>query len=252
LLNILETIALYRAMRAEPDKDWTPRVKIFAGKAAASYHRAKLIIRLANDVAKTINADPVTSGRLKLVFLPNYSVSLAESIIPAADISEQISTAGLEASGTGNMKLALNGALTIGTLDGANIEIRDHVGPENIFIFGMTAAEAQARARQGYNAEAEIAASPALADAIDAIAEGDFSPTEPHRYSGLADMLRHDDRFLLCADFNSYYATQRKIDETWAHPEAWWTSAILNTAGMAWFSSDRAIGEYARLVWGLS
>jgi starch phosphorylase len=252
LLNILETIALYQAMRAEPEKDWTPRVKIFAGKAAASYHRAKLIIRLANDVAKTINADPVTNAKLKLVFLPNYSVSLAEAIIPAADLSEQISTAGLEASGTGNMKLALNGALTIGTLDGANIEIRDHVGADNIFIFGMTAQEAQARAARGSNAEAEIAASPAVADALDAIAEGDFSPSDPNRYTSLTDMLRHDDRFLLCADFDSYYATQRQIDATWRHPKTWWQSAILNTANMAWFSSDRAIGEYARLVWGLS
>jgi starch phosphorylase len=252
LLNILETIALYQAMRAEPEKDWAPRVKIFAGKAAASYHRAKLIIRLANDVAKTINADPVTSAKLKLVFLPNYSVSLAESIIPAADLSEQISTAGLEASGTGNMKLALNGALTIGTLDGANIEIRDHVGPENIFIFGMTAAEAAARSARGTNAEPEIAASPALADALDAIAEGDFSPADPNRYASLTDMLRHDDRFLLCADFDSYYATQRKLDATWRQPATWWQSAILNTAGMAWFSSDRAISDYARLVWGLS
>jgi starch phosphorylase len=252
LLNILETIALYQAMRAEPDRDWTPRIKIFAGKAAASYHRAKLIIRLANDVAKTINADPVTGHLLKLVFLPNYSVSLAESIIPAADLSEQISTAGLEASGTGNMKLALNGALTIGTLDGANIEIRDHVGADNIFIFGMTAQEAQARAARGLNAESEIAASPALADALDAIAEGDFSPSDPNRYTSLTDMLRHEDRFLLCADFDSYYVTQRKIDATWRHPETWWQSAILNTANMAWFSSDRAINDYARLVWGLS
>jgi starch phosphorylase len=252
LLNILETVALYQAMRAQPEVDWTPRVKIFAGKAAASYHRAKLIIRLANDVARVINADPLTSDRLKLVFLPNYSVSLAESIIPAADLSEQISTAGLEASGTGNMKLALNGALTIGTLDGANIEIRDHVGPENIYIFGMTAAEVAVRSVRGFNAEAEIAASPALADAIDAIAEGDFSPADPHRYISLAQMLRYDDRYLICADFDSYYATQRKIASAYRrHPETWWQSSILNTAGMAWFSSDRSISDYARLVWGL-
>jgi len=251
LLNILETIALYHAMRAEPEKDWTPRVKIFAGKAAASYFRAKLIIRLANDVARTINADPVTSRFLKLVFLPNYSVSLAETIIPAADLSEQISTAGLEASGTGNMKLALNGALTIGTLDGANIEIRDHVGAENIFIFGMTAEEAAQRRTKGYDTAAEVAASPALADALDAVGEGDFCPAEPERYASLVDMLRHDDRFLLCADFSSYYITQRVIDETWRHPAAWWKSAILNTAHMAWFSSDRAIAEYARDIWGL-
>jgi starch phosphorylase len=252
LLNILETIALHRAMRAEPDRHWTKRVKIFAGKAAASYHRAKLIIRLANDVAKIINNDPVTGDRLKLVFLPNYSVSLAEAIIPAADLSEQISTAGLEASGTGNMKLALNGALTIGTLDGANIEIRDHVGPENIFIFGMTAAEVETRRARGYDTQAEIAASPALADALDAIAEGDFSPDDLNRYTGLVDMLRHDDRFLLCPDFESYYTAQRQVDATWEDPERWWQASILNTAGMAWFSSDRAIGEYADSVWGLS
>jgi starch phosphorylase len=252
LLNILETVNLYRAMRAAPHADWTPRVKIFAGKAAASYHRAKLIIRLANDVAKIINNDPVTGDKLKLVFLPNYSVSLAESIIPAADLSEQISTAGLEASGTGNMKLALNGALTIGTLDGANVEIRDHVGVDNIFIFGMTAAEAQARAACGFSSKAEIDASPALADVLDAIGEGDFSPEDPHRYTGLTDMLRHDDRFLLCADFDSYDATQRRIDALWQNPATWWQKSILNTAGMAWFSSDRAIGEYASSVWGLS
>jgi starch phosphorylase len=252
LLNILETIALHQAMRADPRKDWTPRVKIFAGKAAASYHRAKLIIRLANDVAKTINNDPITGDRLKLVFLPNYSVSLAESIIPAADLSEQISTAGLEASGTGNMKLALNGALTVGTLDGANIEIRDHVGDDNIFIFGMTAAQAETRRQRGCNAEAEIAASPALANVLDAIAEGDFSPTETNRYASLVHMLRHDDRFLVCADFDSYCATQRHIDDVWQTPTKWWQSSILNTANMAWFSSDRAIGEYARDIWGVS
>ncbi len=252
LLNILETVALYQAMRAQPDVDWTPRVKIFAGKAAASYYRAKLIIRLANDVARTINADPLTSDRLKLVFLPNYSVSLAEAIIPAADLSEQISTAGLEASGTGNMKLALNGALTIGTLDGANVEIRDHVGPENIYIFGMTTEQVATRSARGFNAEAEIAASPVLSDAIDAIAKGEFSPTDPNRYESLVQMLRYDDRYLLCADFDSYYATQRKTAADYRRrPETWWKSSILNTASMAWFSSDRSIEEYARYIWGL-
>jgi len=249
LLNILETIALYHAMRARPDEDWTPRVKLFAGKAAASYHRAKLIIRLAGDVGRVINADTALRDRLKLMFLPNYSVSLAEAIIPASDLSEQISTAGMEASGTGNMKLALNGALTVGTLDGANIEIRDHVGPDNIFIFGMNAAEVAARAAGGFAAADAIAASPMLAEVLDALAAGAFSPEEPGRYAGLVDMLRHDDRFMVCADFDSYYATQRRIDALWASPAAWWRASVLNTAGMGWFSSDRAIREYAGQIW---
>jgi starch phosphorylase len=251
LLNILETVALYNAMRADPKQDWVPRVKIFAGKAAASYVRAKSIIRLAGDVAKVINNDRATRDRLKLVFLPNYSVSLAELIIPASDLSEQISTAGLEASGTGNMKLALNGALTIGTLDGANVEIRDHVGAENIFIFGMTAAEVEVRRARGYDSGAEIAASPALAAVLDAIGGGAFSPEEPARYAGLVEMLRHDDRFLLCADFDSYAKTQRAVAALWRRPEAWWRTSILNTAGMGWFSADRAIREYAANIWNV-
>ncbi len=187
LLNILETIALYNAMRAEPGRNWVPRVKIFAGKAAASYQQAKLIIKLASDVARIVNRDPTVRGLLKVVFLPNYNVSLAESIIPAADLSEQISTAGMEASGTGNMKFALNGALTIGTLDGANIEIRDHVGAENIFIFGLTAAEVDERRRTGIDAGAAIAASPVLDEVLDAVGSGVFSPDDRSRYSGLVD-----------------------------------------------------------------
>jgi glycogen phosphorylase len=251
LLNILETIALYDAIRAQPMNDWEPRVKIFAGKAAAGYYQAKLIIKLAHDVARVINSDPTVRDVLKLVFLPNYSVSMAEVIIPAADLSEQISTAGMEASGTGNMKLALNGALTIGTLDGANIEIRERVGHENMFIFGLTAEEVEARRRHGTDAVATIAASPVLAEVLDAVQSGVFSPDEPDRYRGLVDSLRYHDHFMVCADFESYYTTQREVAALWNRPEAWWKSAILNTAGVGWFSSDRSIREYADLIWNV-
>ncbi|ACL60113.1 glycogen/starch/alpha-glucan phosphorylase [Methylobacterium nodulans] len=249
LLNILETVALYQAILAEPQRDWPARVKLFAGKAASSYHQAKLIIRLACDVAKRVNADPVVAGRLQVAFVPNYSVSLAEAIIPAADLSEQISTAGLEASGTGNMKLALNGALTIGTLDGANIEIREHVGDENIFIFGLTAAGVQATtAEPGYAARA-IAASPRLKAALDLIASGGFSPEEPHRFRPLVDELTGQDRYLLTADFDDYWRVQREVDAAWRRPRTWWRAAILNTARTAWFSSDRTMREYAEDIW---
>ncbi|MBN8872434.1 MAG: glycogen/starch/alpha-glucan phosphorylase [Rhodospirillales bacterium] len=249
LLNILETIALYNAIRARPMSDWTPRVKIFAGKAAASYQTAKLIIKLAHDVARVVNSDPTVRNALKVVFLPNYSVSLAEVIIPAADLSEQISTAGMEASGTGNMKFALNGALTIGTLDGANVEIREHVGPENIAIFGLTADEVAARRTRGIDAGDVIAGSPALSEVLDAVQSGVFSPDDRDRYRGLVDALRYHDYFMVCADFDSYYATQREIAALWNRPEAWWKSAIMNTAGMGWFSSDRSIREYASEIW---
>ena len=179
MLNILEAIALYNAIRARPMDDWTPRVKIFGGKAAASYHQAKLIIKLIHDVAKVINSDPTVRNVLKIVFLPNYSVSLAEVIIPAADLSEQISTAGMEASGTGNMKFALNGALTVGTLDGANIEILERVGDDNMFIFGLTAEQVAARRRTGIDATDLIAASPILAEVLSSVQAGVFSPDEP-------------------------------------------------------------------------
>ena len=249
LLNILETVALYQAIKAEPHRDWTPRVKLFAGKAAPSYTQAKLIIRLASDVAKRVNADPDVAGRLTVAFVPNYSVSLAESIIPAADLSEQISTAGLEASGTGNMKLALNGALTIGTLDGANIEIKDHVGPDNIFIFGLDAAGVQrVQAQPGYASRA-IAASARLRGALDMIAAGGFSHGEPGRFRPLVDELTHGDRFLLTADFDDYWRAQREVDAAWRRPKTWWKSAILNTARTAWFSSDRTMREYAEEIW---
>jgi starch phosphorylase len=227
-------------------------VKLFAGKAAASYMQAKLIIKLINDVAKTVNDDPIVRGRLRVVFLPDYNVSLAESIIPAADLSEQISTAGMEASGTGNMKLALNGALTVGTLDGANIEIRDHVGKDNIFIFGLEAHEVEERRRQGLDAGAAIAACPELADVLAAIESGVFSPDEPNRFLGLAHALRHSDYYMVLADFAAYYATQRRIDELYLSRSRWTEMSIRNIAHMSWFSSDRAIREYATDIWNVS
>ncbi len=249
LLNILHTVALYDSIRSRSTQDWVPRVKIFAGKAAPGYHQAKLIIRLAHDVAEVINNDPTVRDLLKVVFLPNYSVSLAETIIPAADLSEQISTAGMEASGTGNMKMALNGALTIGTLDGANVEIREHVGAENIFIFGMTAAEVQARQAGGYDAHAAVAASPALAEVLEALRNGAFSPHEPHRYRALVDGLLANDRFFVTADFDAYCESHRQVAQRWSDRGAWWRSAILNTARTGWFSSDRTIREYASEIW---
>jgi starch phosphorylase len=249
LLNILETIALYDAMRAQPMRNWVPRVKIFAGKAAASYHRAKLIIKLCNDVARVINNDPTLRGMLKVVFLPNYNVSLAETIIPAADLSEQISTAGMEASGTGNMKFALNGALTIGTMDGANVEIHERVGAENIFIFGLTAQQVERRRRHGYNPGDAIAQSGALKEVLDAVGSGVFSPGQPDLYRELVDDLYHRDPFFVAADFDTYATTQREVAARWRDPAAWWRSSVLNTARTSWFSSDRSMREYAGDIW---
>ncbi len=251
LLNLIETVALYDQIRSHPERDWVPRVKLFAGKAASSYHNAKLIIKLANDVARRINADPAIGGLLKVAFVPNYNVSLAEKIIPAADLSEQISTAGMEASGTGNMKFAMNGALTIGTLDGANVEIRDHVGAENIVIFGMTADEVAAKRAGGYNPREAIEASPELAQALANIASGVFSPDDPDRYKGLMAGLYDGDWFMLAADFDSYAAAQREVDRRWSSRPEWNAATIRNVARVGWFSSDRTIGEYAREIWGI-
>ena len=249
LLNVLHTIALYNEIRAHPTRDFVPRVKIFAGKAAASYHLAKLIIKLIHDVGRVVNNDPAVRGMLKVVFLPNYNVSLAEAIIPASDLSEQISTAGMEASGTGNMKFALNGALTIGTLDGANVEIREHVGDDNIFIFGLTAAEVNERRSKGIDARETIAASPRLREALDEIATGVFSPDDTSRYAQLVDILTYHDHFMVTADFESYCDAQQAVANRWRDRRAWWRSSILNTANVAWFSSDRAIQEYADEIW---
>jgi starch phosphorylase len=210
-----------------------------------------LIIKLANDVANVINNDPLVGDLLKIVFLPNYNVSLAELIIPSADLSEQISTAGMEASGTGNMKLALNGALTIGTFDGANIEISEHVGDNNIFIFGLRAAGVAERRRRGLDATEVIAASPDLSAAADAVATGRFSPEDPHRFAGLAHMLRYSDPYMVAADFDAYRKAQRGVDELWQSPQKWRRAALLNIAGMSWFSSDRAIAQYAEEIWDI-
>jgi starch phosphorylase len=251
LLNLVETVALYDQIRSHPELNWVPRVKIFGGKAASSYHNAKLTIKLANDIARRVNSDPSVGGLLKVVFVPNYNVTKAERLIPAADLSEQISTAGMEASGTGNMKFALNGALTIGTLDGANVEIKDHVGDDNIFIFGLTADEVADQRANGYNPRAIIEQSRELNQALHSIASGVFSPDDPTRYTGLIDGIYNSDWFMLSADFDSYAATQRAVDARWDDQKAWRASAIRNIANVGWFSSDRTIGEYARDIWGV-
>lgn len=250
LLNLLHAVALYQDIRNDPATPRVPRVKIFAGKAAPSYHQAKLIIKLANDVARIVNDDPTVRGLLKVVFIPNYNVSLAEAIIPAADLSEQISTAGLEASGTSNMKFALNGALTIGTLDGANVEMSERIGLENLFIFGLTAQLVEARKHAGeLSMSGEIAASPRLQEALQAIGSGVFSPDDANRYAALVEGLRHDDRFMLCADFEAYWQAQERVEALWREPARWWRAAVLNTARVGWFSSDRTIREYAEDIW---
>jgi len=251
LLNLLETVALYQAIRDDPNRDWVPRVKIFAGKAAADYVRAKLIIKLAHDIGRAVNSDPTVKALLKMVFIPNYSVSIAESIVPAADLSEQISTAGMEASGTGNMKLALNGALTIGTLDGANVEIRERVGGENFFAFGLSADEVEDRQRDRFAGATAVSASPLLARVLDSLGAGEFSPDDPNRYRALVDAISGYDQFMVAADFDAYWNAQRSVDAAWRQPAAWWRASILNTARTSWFSSDRAIREYAHDIWGL-
>ncbi len=249
LLNIVETVALYDQIRSHPELDWQPRVKLFAGKAAPSYHNAKLIIKLINDVARVINNDPSVRGLLKVVFIPNYNVSLAEVMVPAADLSEQISTAGMEASGTGNMKFGLNGALTIGTLDGANVEMRDNVGADNIVIFGLTAEEVAGVRTDGHNPRQLIEQSRELAQALAAISSGVFSPDDRTRYTDLIEGIYAHDWFMVAADFDSYAAAQRDVDLLWANKPAWYNKTICNTARMGWFSSDRTIRQYADEIW---
>ncbi|SFE74200.1 glycogen/starch/alpha-glucan phosphorylase [Roseivivax sediminis] len=249
-LNILEAIAHWQEIKDDPNAGWTPRIKIFAGKAAPGYFFAKDIIRLINDVARVVNADTATRDKLQVAFLPNYNVTLAERLIPAADLSEQISTAGKEASGTGNMKFALNGAPTVGTLDGANVEIREHVGADNFFLFGMTAPEVTERRMLDGHARAAIEADPRLARALDAIRDGTFSPDDPDRYAGIIENLAGHDYFLVCSDFTDYWRAQREVDAAYADPARWAGMAALNTARSGWFSSDRTIRGYMSDIWG--
>ncbi|MDM4764663.1 glycogen/starch/alpha-glucan phosphorylase [Pelomonas sp. SE-A7] len=251
LLNILHVIARYQAIVANPGANWTPRTVVIAGKAASAYQMAKSIIQLAHDVGRVVNSDPRVGDKLKLVFLPNYGVSLAETILPAAELSEQISTAGTEASGTGNMKFALNGALTIGTWDGANIEMAEAMGTENMFVFGLR-TEAVAKIKTlGYDPRLYVEENRQLKAVIDAIASGEFSGGDTHRYKALVDKLLGHDPYLLMADFADYVATQLRVDALYQDPVAWNRRAILNVAGMGWFSSDRTIAEYVERVWSV-
>ena len=253
LLNVLHVITRYNRIKADPDASWVPRVNIFAGKAASAYYVAKHIIHLINDVADVINNDPQVKNKLKVVFIPNYGVSLAQIIIPAADLSEQISTAGTEASGTSNMKFALNGALTIGTLDGANVEMREHVGVENIFIFGNTTPQVEQLRKEGYNPRKYFEEDAELHQVLTQIATGVFSPQEPGRYRNLFDALvNFGDHYQLLADYRSYVDTQDKVDKLYRQPDEWQRRAALNIAGMGYFSSDRTIQEYADEIWHIS
>ena len=252
LLNILETIARWNAIRKNPTGNWVPRVKIFGGKSAPGYGVAKEIIHLINDVATVINADPVTGDLLKVVYPANYNVSMAERLIPAADLSEQISTAGKEASGTGNMKFMLNGAPTIGTLDGANVEILHEVGAENFFLFGLTATEVVRHREDPDHARKAIEASPPLQDVLQMIAEGRFSRDQPDRYHGLVHRMWHSDYFLVASDFDAYLAAQAHADAAYRDPQRWLAMAAMNTARSGFFSSDRTIRGYMKDVWSVT
>ncbi|MFN3846674.1 MAG: glycogen/starch/alpha-glucan phosphorylase [Paracoccaceae bacterium] len=252
LLNILQTIGHWEAIRQNPNLPWVPRVKIFGGKAAPGYAVAKEIIRLINDVARVINADPVTGDLLKIVYPANYNVSMAERLIPAADLSEQISTAGKEASGTGNMKFMMNGAPTIGTLDGANVEILQEVGEESFFLFGMTAPEVMERRKDPDHARKAIEASQTLQDVLQMIAEGRFSPDQKDRYHDLVHRVWHHDYFLVASDFDAYNDAQARVELVFSDRDAWVTMAAMNTARSGFFSSDRTIRSYMNDVWNVA
>lgn len=252
LLNVLGVIHHYFRIKNSSEKNFVPRTVFIGGKAAPGYYMAKLIIKLINDVANVINNDPDTSNYLKMFFLPNYRVSLAEKIFPASEISEQISTAGTEASGTGNMKFALNGALTIGTLDGANIEIKDAVGDDNIFIFGLNAEEVAHLKDNGYNPYDYYLWNNNIKDILNTIANGYFSPDDKDRFKPIFDsLLNNGDKYMLLADFQSYIECHDRIDEEYKDTLAWTKKSIMNVANMGYFSSDRTIAEYAKDIWGI-
>jgi starch phosphorylase len=250
LLNVLQVIARYNRIKADPNRNIVPRTVVFAGKAAPGYFLAKRIIKLINNIGDIINKDVDVKDRLKIVFMPNYSVSLAEKIIPAADLSEQISTAGYEASGTGNMKFALNGALTIGTMDGANVEMAEEIGEDNMFIFGMTSEEVIFLKQAGYNACDYYNADEELKKVIDMIANNYFSKDEPGIFDPIVKSLLEDgDTYCLLADFRSYMEAQEKVDALYQLPMEWTKKAIINVARMGKFSSDRTIIQYANEIW---
>ena len=249
LLNLLHVVALYLRVKKNPDLQMVPRTFIFGGKSAPAYATAKLIIKLINSVASVVNADPQMNGKLRVVFLANYRVSLAERIFPASDLSEQISTAGKEASGTGNMKFALNGALTIGTLDGANIEIRDEVGADNFFLFGLTAQQVSDLQRRGYRPREYYDKNAELKAVLDLIASGFFEPEHPDVFKPLVQSLLEQDTYMLLADFQSYADCQERVGKAFLDPDQWTRMAILNIAKMGKFSSDRSISEYAENIW---
>ena len=251
LLNALHVIHLYRQTKLTPNANRVPRVVLFGGKAAPGYAAAKLHIKFINDIARIINDDPTIQNKLRVYLVPNYCVSIAEVIIPAADLSEQISTAGKEASGTGNMKFALNGALTIGTLDGANVEIRESVGDENFFLFGLTEPEVKQLKAEGYNPQEYINESEDLKAVLDMIDSGFFCPDDRTRFKGIVQWLRTQDPYMLCADFDSYVKRQADVEEAYLDKKAWAKKMILNVANMGFFSADRTIKEYAEDIWNV-
>jgi starch phosphorylase len=251
LLNALRCVDTWLELKDSPERTMPPRAVLFGGKAAPTYWTAKLIIQLIGLIARQVNADPVAGRVLRVAFIPDYRVSLAERIFPGSDLSEQISTAGFEASGTGNMKFALNGALTIGTLDGANVEIAERVGRENMFIFGLTAEEVEASRAAGYNPRAEYERSPRLRRVMDFVSSGTLCPEEPGLFRPLVESLLHHDPYMVLADFDAYLDAQAQVDAAWGDQEEWTRKAILNVARCGWFSSDRSVQEYADRIWKL-